>query len=337
MYKRISRGHNNYKRIEQYKDYEITPCLAFEMAIRNKDFNEVIGGIYDFYTENKKLINYIIIPSEKKVSEDDNKKAAGLYLEFLHMMRRRGLSPEYMDDSYSKHAIVLNFFKIAERLGYTVPTLEPDPPPYALYNEDLIYKREKREGFTLISKSSSTILNRENKFGKVIIENEFSCPKLYPDIGHNRLVLVPINFSLPQLELNNYLTHLKKVIDRDANIIASPIELLGKKIEKANNLTALCANDTEKECFDKNYGKMFKKKLANMLYIYDCKKEEMTKEKIIININYYAEENNDKSKEYPTTSPNNYDKFLIIAQEYIDKSLYTELISGIKRNKNQIF
>ncbi|MDF1877005.1 hypothetical protein JHD47_04155 [Sulfurimonas sp. SAG-AH-194-L11] len=57
MKKNLLRSDDIYKEVEEFKDYELTQCIAYEMAIRNKDNLEEIDTIAEYYKDNKEAIN----------------------------------------------------------------------------------------------------------------------------------------------------------------------------------------------------------------------------------------------------------------------------------------
>ena len=53
----LKRSDEKYIEIENFKDYELTPCIAYEMAIRNDEYIKAAQEAVKFYHEHEDLIN----------------------------------------------------------------------------------------------------------------------------------------------------------------------------------------------------------------------------------------------------------------------------------------
>lgn len=55
--KTLKRDAPQYIEIENFKDYELTPCVAYEMAIRNQAFNQSVQEVKEFFKNREEAID----------------------------------------------------------------------------------------------------------------------------------------------------------------------------------------------------------------------------------------------------------------------------------------
>ena len=134
-----------------------------------------------------------------------------------------------------------------------------------------------------------------------------------------------VNLNRPLNEIIALIAHIKEDIEKN-NLLKLPIELLGMKLKKADNLVC---NDKGEQCFDPRSILSKQQKMADMFYIYDSLKLGYTQREIQNEVyNYYA----DKGLNI-TLDPGTLRKYRDIAMEYIVTGKYKEMLTGIKINE----
>ncbi len=243
-----------YKEIEEFKDYELTYCVAYEMAIRNDEVKGLLKELedkrYDYrangHNYDKELNNVKVLA---KMLPDFKKYGFSLWT-----------MPNYYGRSdKQKYQYYANYIKNNEVLAFQEDC-------NIFFIEDNKNKINKDEG--IIKK----------------IKLNFSRPKLYFD--NSRVISVEINPALPKKELLAYIEKIKDDFDKGNLKIQTPAELLEEEIQKADNLVC---NDKGK-CFDPRATLTKQQKVADMFFIYDYATYRM-KEIKKYNARYKAELN----------------------------------------------
>lgn len=273
-----NRTNSKYKRIENFKPYELTHCIIFEMAGRNKEVRKLIQDIVSI-----KLVQdntrKIITPSidslfntqnnetEIKIPESTLKKYyeyESLYEKLIELLKNKyyihynqnkinipeienpfkekdfeGMSFEEIHEDFSDALCSPMMKHISGAIGKFLHGEE-----YPLYKSDHnIY-----EGFV----TARGINPRCKTFDISNINTHFQ-RKIY-DINQINVVL---NMSLPEDELVEYIKHIKKTLsDEKSKGLKSPNKLLGREVKDAEKTP--------------NYPKKpTTKKLADMFFVYD--------------------------------------------------------------------
>ncbi len=203
------RSDSIYKEIEQFEDYEFTNCIAYEMAIRNKEVQKVIIDFHKCYSKNSseyfelvnKLENFCIPLGEEYVDIEENeeitfKVLGGLHLEYPFISNELRENYDYNQDGMS--AIIY----------------------------DKIFQIRKLKSPFYISQAS----NNKNKCYGI-----FKRPTLNIPSKMNKNINVSINLNLPKDELIAYISKIKDEFDKDTTIIKTPLELLGEDFKKTDN------------------------------------------------------------------------------------------------------
>ena len=155
------------------------------------------------------------------------------------------------------------------------------------------------------------------KDGEYFVNNII--PNFSRQVNDQHQIKIPINFSLPLAEILEYVTKVKNGINPK-----TPLELLGKKLEKADDLSNLNLIDKKgkKISLDNTRGETPQKKLADLFYVYDMKAKGFTDIDIVYELDefYTAKKTN--------MSENTIKKYFSIAQDYIENEKYKELITG---------
>ena len=295
----IKRDDAIYKEIEEFKDYEITNNVAYEMMIRNDEFKKDRLSIVEEITP------ILLMSSEinKKIqqSKKDDTSIDKELDDFLN------------NDEYDK--IFKNASNTSNKWGITLNEMKN------AYNLEFLFLKGNHQYFKENNKfiwdESIIDLNRN-------ITNHYNYQSSRPSIeikNISKVVEIKLNLSLPKEELIATISKIKD--DADEGNIKAPIEVLGTELQKADNL--IC--DTKGKCFDAREVLTKQQKLADMFFIYDCLKVGITQRKIQNEVyNYYM----DKGIETITLDAKTLKKYREIAIDYIDNMRYKELVTGVK-------
>lgn len=351
-----------------FKDYEYTNCIAYEMAIRNDEVITIIEQI-------KKIIDYV----QSEDLEFDIYLFLFSEMNVINLMEREKY--EILNNKlklygfdYSEYTLLSNTEKRRSSLSASlnmVFSLSKEK-----INEILKIEYDFIESLKISDKEKVLLRCKVLKEGckyqedsKRIIKDYFSKENLKigglslkPELKFDSNVKydISLNLALPKDELIAYISKLKDEYDKDNSIIKSPLELLGEKLEKAEEMNSKSLpKDKDKR----------KKSMADAFYIYDVWKileidySEKTKElkakqekeikAIKQNINYDKDDRaslisdikdrykmkikNECSKEMALVpkiaemlniSEDTVYKLHTIMIKYIDKLKYKELITG---------
>lgn len=378
--KKIKRDDAIYLEIESFADYELTQCIAYEMAVRNKQNLLQVDNVIKFYhahkdnliedyfdfdkngnptdfhhgtlTELAEMVNSLeFIPyldaticgvndsmedweyfvhnhlyfRDKRIDKViyeiiDNVLSIGLDHE------KRGISSEEVKLSFINDDELVFLEKTDFRDGYTINSFISEPSEHALIPIDLNDEESER----VVVGSVEEFINHFNSgeaecanYGTRITTN-FKRPKLklsfsYKILSHK----IEIDLNRPTNEIIALIEHIKKDLDLHKNTFKIPIELLGWKVQRADNI--ICNKDGK--CFDGREILSKQQKLTDMFFIYDCLNIGMTQRQIQNEIfNYYA----DKGIETKTMDAKTLKKYKEIAFDYINNGRYEELITGVK-------
>lgn len=145
-------------------------------------------------------------------------------------------------------------------------------------------------------------------------------PNFNRQVNDQNQISIAINFSLPENEIVEYITRIKKKINPK-----TPFELFGNKLDKANDISNIEITDSnnKKISIDMTKGKKPQNKFADMLYVYDMKNKGFTYSQIIDEINEYYSNNKTSSISEKTVT-----KYFFVAKNYIENEKYKELITG---------
>ena len=269
----------DYKEIESFEPYELTQCVAYEMAIRSaKEFikkidrQEIISKVSLY--ESDKVIFY---PYEAMIDSMNNNAEWVSYIKLIgEMIERYWLC-------YNR----VKSYKQNNRLPAKLKNLKWSDAQVHLTLEDYQYQFNefckkssiKFNGKIYIGKVSiSDFINRvsndaysfyqsktkrndegireDTLYNNVKIEENFKRPKLLIPKDLKKDIELVININLPKAEIFAYIERIKNDYDKDNSIIKTPIELLGETLNEATQ--------------QKNYPKKpTALKMADMFFIYD--------------------------------------------------------------------
>lgn len=300
------RDDDIYEEIENFKDYELTQCIAYEMSIRSSENLKAIKNIIDKYNNNYSDILSKYQEIEKQINEVD---CIGLM---------------YYDERLKVITKIINELSAIREKSYR------DFETSSLSSDKSTINKQDKQGYSiytnLIDYGEAYVSN-----GMQILNN-FKRPKLNINPLYSRNITAEIDLSRPLDEILAYVSHIKKDLEKNKDILKAPIELfelLGIELQKADDISKMCVvNKNEKElCFDGRQGKTRTQKLADMFYIYDMVKEGSKELRIRSDISKYYEDKFSKTTDISDTT---FRKYRDIAKDYIDNQRYKELLTGVK-------
>lgn len=305
------RTDSRYKRIEKFNSYELTHCIIFEMATRNKDVKKLIKDIANIklvQDNTRKFINSNIDSLfdplnneiENKISESTRKeysKWESTYSKLVEKLKNEYLIlfdqnkvniPELENPFKEKNFEGMSIEEIHEEFQSALRTpimkhISGGIGKFLHGEEYPLYKSDNNifDGFVV----ARGIETNCNTFNISNINTHFQ-RKIYDT---NR-INVSLNMSLPEEELIDYIKHIKKTLSEDnGNKLKSPNRLLGKDVKEIQKT--------------KNYPKkQTPTKLADMFFVYDyvtAKLEELKCDSQLMIDEYNEEkENIKKDQEY---------------------------------------
>jgi hypothetical protein len=250
------RSDDIYKEIESFEDYELTQCVAYEMAIRNDDENFSMIPLWELEkTSNYELSDidlYGYFSLADKVTsfyptyiEETKKNAFNLFKEqpdFKHF-------DEKMLETLFQQSKKYWFNKIANNLEYFIEKF--------LMNENKEFVPLKLPTLTEDINVDRTLLIEIIKHSNRLKSYQllkYSRPQITTHLS--KVITININIGLPLTELIAQITKIKSNFDNEIVIVKAPIELLGETLEDA----------TPKKDYPK---KPTAQKMADMFFIYD--------------------------------------------------------------------
>lgn len=353
----IPRNSIEYRKIDNFKIYELTPCIAYEMAIRNEDVKKCLDRYYKIFEMSKdmkyilhrfmsknyfsfvynikdkkeldeKYSEYEILYEEKqknykKLIKEDYKKFIDNTIDMcteLRLVILNDLKKKITDELVDYYLIYPKGYirQVADSNSRCVETITNSQKKEKRY----VINKDIDDGYQI---SYEKIIHKEfiQYQGASYKNGEFYVNSVIPNfkrqVNDQNQISMVINFSLPENEILEYIKIIKKKINPK-----TPAELLGNKLKKANNLSNINTINSKgkKNTLNTTVGENPQNKLADMLYIYDMKKRGFSNTDII----YELDKNNSNKK--TVTSDKTIKKYLDIATIYIDKEKYRELISG---------
>ena len=304
---KLKRNNSQYLAVEKFKDYELTYCIAYEMAIRN---DEVIKSIYNFYNN---YVNYDIYDCYV-LSTDDFKKCysdAQKLMEFF--INPINLYLDYhIYNNINEHVKKVKEEDIKENSDFFTRGLRR-----ILYKpiEDYYHEEIKPSEKIVIYKNTSLytefISHLKNDDNTITIHHNSITPNysrpLTLDFKDTKERNIILNLNLPTNELVDFIERFKRKYDNNPTIVKSVSELLNKEFKETVTKLPSIQN-----------------RYADMFFIYDCFKLGLTATKIQRKIDKYYEDKDPTSK---TISINTINKYNKIAIEYIDNLKYKHLVT----------
>ncbi|MCG3677053.1 hypothetical protein [Aliarcobacter butzleri] len=310
-----------YKEIEEFQDYELTNCVAYEMAIRNKEFKNLLNDVElirkNYFKVAKMYAETKTAKYNLKTSEDVINIVKDKIDDFMEF--RKNKIRDKLSEIYKKFGLAL--------FDTTNNSVLDDIKDVHFRTKGSIqnmleFKEENKDGqleFLSTNYNLKLDLPKEVSRKEVsrieYVKNNLmivtSRPKIDSDKSH--IIEMKLNLNLPKEELIAYLSKIKDDFDKDNSIIKTPLELLGETLEKSDN------KKTPKKPKAFVY--------ADWFYIYDYWKYEKTQGKTDKDIFVALEvENNVPYKEDMIRKIRDKMKY------FIDDLGYKELITGVKNS-----
>ena len=316
-----------YKEIEEFEDYELTNCVAYEMMIRtDKDYQVVSNKSYVYKIDKIKLSDINLFGFQNllqvveklypKYIEDTKERAFDIF--FKNSLFKQKEITDYLNEKDFENENLKEIYRQDFNQGkkfYTNNILNDLEYfiEYYLNNDDEffnnIYIPTLLEPF-LLDKNNCKAIIKEQKILK-----KMKLPSSRPESNFNiqKSCLLEINLFLPKEELIAYISKIKDEYDKNNSIIKTPLELLGETLEKSDN------KKTPKKPKASVY--------ADWFYIYDYWKYEKTQGKTDKDIFVALEvEDNIPYKEDMIRKIRDKMKY------FIDDLGYKELITGVKNS-----
>ncbi len=299
MKKLPKRTDDIYREIEQFKDYEYTNCIAYEMAIRSKEVELIIKELDSVLTNNMQLLlkwNDFLF-DKYAIDADFLKKIYDIMDKIEVLLDQTNI--DYMDYENNHNSII----KVASAfyLDYFEYFTKKETKKYGkkfLKHENNLYLGDiEGDGFRVSNK-----YNEELNYHEAYISQRYNRPKikLFPKVNVN------INPNLPKDELIAYISKIKDEYDKNNSIVMSPTELLGEELKAID----------ENLLINKKTGKYLNRiRIADMFYIYDMFKRGAKQNKIQLELSYYYPEVLEQDIMIDTATIK---KYYLIAKEYID-------------------
>lgn len=231
-----------YKEIKTFEPYELTHCIVYEMAVRNKEIKEKLNrcnriGIIKIKLEKRYRDKYFLKPNPMLVNGE--------------LVLSKKLT------YYTRLADTLTLELITKYLIY--------PDNYKIKNTGLedVLLLEKILNKPLSKYKTNQVLHNELTISQGIEKEKDSFDigsinlKFKRQVYDTNQMEVIINFSLPKKETQQYLKHiLDTIYSSDKRMIKSPKVLCGKKVKGA----------TKTDNFPEIPTAL---KLSNMFFVYD--------------------------------------------------------------------
>jgi len=334
------RNDKIYLEIENFKDYELTQCIAYEMAVRNEELIDKVVNLMNEYKQYFTTDGF----SKKKQSEFTFKANFIANKYFINREIFMNIKNKY-ENRNSIFETIMNSKTIQSKAESEKCVVELKSTVKDLMS---IYEEICNDRFNLefkeyedIELDNNTMYSFKKVVDSVNFKNNFykhkkkidktttiifSRPKLSISEDYNKAeVDIKVNLSLPLKEIEAYIKKIKSTYDKNHNVLKAPIELLGEDLQQADSLVC----DSKNKCFDSRIVLSKQQKIADMFYIYDGLKNGMTQRKIQNEVyNYYA----DLGIETQTLDSKTLKRYKMIAIDYIDNMRYKELVTGVMNN-----
>ena len=193
-----SRDHSIYKTIESCEDHELTYCLAYEMAIRNKQIIKCINNLDpDLFelTINSHLLRNMPI---MKIMED-----------FMFILTKDDLIESKLNLTTDTEALkIINSHKFR--------TMQQYQETYNIKKSNKLFSNVSSNPFVTIPGSLKVI--PESYFPRI------SQRQPYIPLHKSKKRNITIDFALPMKEIEKYIEAVKQNYDLDRSILNLPLD-----------------------------------------------------------------------------------------------------------------
>ncbi len=333
----LDRGANRYKEIEEFTDYELTQCIAYEMAVRNQKNIDRIDRVVDFYKKYKEDINYYVNLTGMKNNSTRGRMPLNILhdlildIEVVNFDYRRGALSHVDSENISNE-----FYEVIDSITGGIGTaFAKHDEAYTSKGATDIERVHESNGYrvkTTVKTMDYKVIaeGKEQKvFGyKTNITEKFKRPRVKLNEATSKIVKIELDINRPLDELLAYITHIKQDIDKNKKVLKAPIELFGEELQKADDVSRMCTEtkNGKEICFDGRKGITRTQKLADMFFIYDAVKQGAKELWIRTALSEYYE----TIGKITDMSDKTFRKYRDIAIDYIENERYKELITGVK-------
>ncbi len=332
----LLRSATEYLEIEQFKEYEFSWCIAFEMAKRDPKLLKEAHRFIAFYKRFKSYIDFIPLSweeYEKAFEYRLHRRAKAIFgYGYDYFAQEHWLSPidlYYITDDETAlemaEIYVHQFRDIQDKQSNERFTLEDEEG--ILFESSVNLNNEHFfEDNRTVSDEEIVEAIEEFDIDPSLIESQrkatenFSRPKLTIPTLFNKNIDVELNLALPEKELLAYVSYIKEKFDKNRDLVKSPIELLGADLESVG----IEEVDT-KEVYKRDRRKTMSEKYADLFFIYDCYASGMTADSTIIAINEYWGGERDFATIFQIKT---YRRYLKLARDFIENRKYQSLLIG---------
>ena len=359
MAQELNRGRDRYVQVDNFEDYELTPCIAYEMAIRNQNVIDILvrlDKIKKMMSEDKYSYKSYMSAEEFIIDSEhnDEKLLKKEYAEYYKLILRKNASYKIcIEEDYKKfidstldictemNMMYLDILQkklendlIDNYLIYPEGYYRDIPGARFIYGEKITNSQKDLE-LSSTNKNENIIIHEAvyDEFievqGRYKSTEEYFINNIIPNfkrqVNDQNQVTIPINLSLPLNEISKYLKKVKKRVK-----IKSGMEVLENELDLADNisnLTYVNEKTGKVKTVDGTTGENSQRKFADMLFIYDMYKQGKKELRIRIEISEYHEREFDKTTDISDTT---FRKYRDIAIDYIENERYLELIRGRK-------
>lgn len=333
----LLRSDEAYLEIEQFKDYEFSWCIAFEMAKRDPMLLNDTKRFIQFYQDHKSQIAFIphsLESFEEAFEYRLHRKAKAIFeIGYDYFAQTHWLAPVDLyyitgDETALEMAEVYvdRFRDTQAQLPNERLRLEDDEgvrfESSVQLNNDHFFEDK-------VSVSDKEILAAIDDFdidpsmitSERRVTESFARPKLSIPAMYNKNIQIELNLALPEKELLAYVSHIKEKFDEHKERVRSPIELLGAEL----SLPGLDVSDAE-QLYKKDRRKTLPEKCADLLFIYDCNANNLSMNYTIDRLNrYWNDERNAFPEQFQTKT---YKRYLKTAKDFIKNRQYQSLLVG---------
>jgi len=356
----LNRGDKQYTDIEKFKKYELTTCIAYEMAIRNDEVIKLVNKAFRAYID--KDLKEDIEPKDWRSTKYSGKYfkelrdkylfSQDLYLKYHFFSSLWEEISELFEKNNFYNKELKGILEIIKKESRKFNKNEKDylcsiKPinirmlASLIFNEKKIHKykdthKDKDTIYTFLERDTLIFREKiyhieddeEEKITKNSIEPNYSRPSLftfYKSVEKD----IKLNLAMPKDELIDFIEKIKSEYDKNHKSIMSISELLGEELEpfrdmifKENN-NPLLDRKTKKQMRATSFtSNAFK--MADILFIYDCLVLGYKKLKIKYLLTGYYESINKND----TIDDERYRRYVTIARDFIDNMRYKELFLG---------
>jgi len=333
----LLRSDDRYLEIEQFKEYEFSWCIAFEMAKRDPDLVEDVQRFIKYYNRWKSYIDFIpfsVETFEESFEYRVHRRAKAVFEYWYdYLAQKYWLAPVdlfhiTMDRTALKMAEVYvhQFHDIQDKMLNERFTFEDEEGVYFessvnLNNEHFFQDKETVSDEEILEAMQEFDIDPSMIESQIKVMENFARPKLSIPATVNKSVHIELNLALPEKELIAYIGTIKEKYDKDKHIIKSTVELLGAELSDAGFLSS----DAD-QMYKKDRRKTMPEKCADLFFIYDCNTNNLSMDYTLDHLNrYWNEERNAFPEQFQIKT---YKRYLKLAKDFIENRKYQSLLIG---------